>query len=219
MDVDKTMTIQEGLKLKPIFAIPYYGLRGVEIPNIGRDDLPKFLFESGCRIGVEIGVDQGEYGIKLCKAGLKVYGIDSYVDYKGYKTPESYVSHYEQALKNLKGYDYTIIKKFSMDALADFEDGSLDFVYIDGNHFLPYIAADIFGWDSKLRKGGIMSGHDYAFVKGIGERKMPKVYDGIHVKAAVDACAYIMRVEKLYVLGKRVSKGRDKWRSWFWFKQ
>lgn len=216
------MNIQNGLKLEPTFMLPYYGLKGVEIPNVGRDDLPKFLFESECRVGVEIGVDSGEYGIKLCKAGLKVYGIDSYVAYKAYKAPESYESHYEQALKNLKGYDYTIIKKFSMDALADFEDESLDFVYIDGNHSLPYITADIFGWESKLHKGGIISGHDYAFVRGIRERKMPRIYDGVHVKGAVDLCAYIMRIDKLYVLGRRVTKEkgekRDKWRSWFWIK-
>lgn len=216
------MSIKDGLKLEPTFNIPYYGLKGVEIPNVGRDDLPKFLFESGCRVGVEIGVNSGEYGIKLCEAGLKVYGIDPYVAYKEYKMPESYESHYEEALKNLKGYDYTIIKKFSMDALADFENESLDFVYIDGNHFLPYITADIFGWESKLRKGGVMSGHDYAFIIGLGERKTPRVYDGIHVKAAVDACAYIMRIDKLYVLGRKVTKEkgekRDKWRSWFFFK-
>ncbi len=215
------MSIQDGLKLEPTFNIPYYGLRGVEIPDVWRDDLPKFLFESGCRVGVEIGVNEGEYGIKLCQAGLKVYGIDPYIAYKQYKEPEAYVSHYEQALKHLAGLNYKIIKKFSMDALADFEDGSLDFVYIDGNHTLPYITADIFGWEPKLRKGGIMSGHDYAFVRGTREKEIPKIYDGTHVKAGVDACAYIMRVEKLYILGKRYSKkkgSRDQWRSWFWIK-
>jgi len=216
------MSIQDGLKLEPTFMIPYYGLKGVEIPNVGRDDLPKFLFESGCRVGVEVGVNLGEYGIKLCEAGLKVYGIDPYVAYKAYKDPKSYESHYEKALKNLAGLNYTIINKFSMDALADFEDESLDFVYIDGNHSLPYITADIFGWEPKIRKGGIISGHDYAFVRGQREREMPRVYDGIHVKAGVDACAYIMRVGKLYILGEKVPKKggfRDKWRSWFFFKQ
>lgn len=108
-----------------------------------------------------------------------------------------------------------------MEALADFEDESLDFVYIDGNRTLPYITADIFGWETKLRKGGIMSGHDYAFVRGPREKIMPRVSDGIHVKAGVDACAYIMNVNKLYILGEKdrnKEKFRDKWRSWFWIK-
>ena len=33
------MSIQDGLKLEPTFSIPYYGLKGVEIPDVGRDDL------------------------------------------------------------------------------------------------------------------------------------------------------------------------------------
>lgn len=216
------MNIKDGLKLKPTLNIPYYAKRGVEIPDVDRNDFAKFLFESGYRVGVEIGVDRGEYGIKLCEAGLKVYGIDSYVAYKQYKEPEFYKSHYEEAVKNLEGYDYTIIKKFSMDALSDFKDESLDFVYIDGNHSLPYIAADIFGWEPKLRKGGVMSGHDYGFVRSFRERQVPKVYDGIHVKAAVNACVYIMNVERLYILGEKDPKKgekRDKRRSWFFFKK
>lgn len=151
-----------------------------------------------------------------------MYGVDSYLRYDAYKAEGKYESHFEKAVANLKGYDYTIINKLSMDALNDFEDNSLDFVYIDGNHTLPYIAADIFGWERKVRKGGIISGHDYAVVKGPRERQQPKTYDGVHVKLAVDACAYIMRIPKLYVLGERPKKEgqkRDKWRSWFFFKQ
>lgn len=214
--------IKDGLKLKPSFNIPLLGIKGVEIPDVGRDDFAKFLFENGYKVGVEIGVDRGEYGIILCQAGLKVYGVDSYIRYDAYKAEGRYESHYEQAKKNLEGYDYTIINKLSIDALEDFEDNSLDFVYIDGNHTLPYIAQDIFGWERKVRRGGIISGHDYAVVGGPRERQAPKTYDGVHVKLAVDACAFIMRLERLYILGrrsKREGEKRDKWRSWFFFKQ
>lgn len=216
------MTIKDGLNLKPTHNIPLHGRRAVEIPNVLRDAFPAFLAEMGYKVGVEIGVDKGEYGVMLCKAGLKIYGVDPYVRYDEYKGEGMYTSHYEDAVKNLKGYDYTIIKKFSMDALKDFEDNSIDFVYIDGNHTLPYISQDIFGWERKVRKGGIISGHDYAVVKGTRERQEPKVYDGIHVKFAVDACVYIMRAPRLYILGKRSGKKgveRDTWRSFFWFKQ
>lgn len=221
------MTIKQGLGLDPNFDIPLLGRNGVEIPDVGRDDLAKFLFESGCRVGVEVGIDRGEFGLLLCKEGLKVYGIDPYVSYDGYKdelynSEELLNSRYEEALKNLKGYDYTFIKKFSVDAIKDFEDNSLDFVYIDGNHTLPYIAQDIFGWERKVKKGGIISGHDYAIVRGPRERQEPKVYDGTHVKFAVDSFAYIARIPKLYILGKRrkiEGLKRDQWRSWFFFKQ
>ncbi len=203
------MKIKDGLKLKGKF---------VEIPGAGRNDFARFLFEEGFRVGVEVGVNQGEYGIILCKAKLKVYGVDCWENYDGYKRTGTYVSHYDVAAKNLKGYDYTIIKKYSVDALKDFEDNSLDFVYIDANHTLPYVVADIFGWEKKVRRGGIISGHDYAVIN-FGENKTPRVYDGCHVKVAVNACVDIMKIPKLYVLGERGDKSKDKWRSWFFFKQ
>ena len=212
------MNIKDSLNLGPTIDIPGYGKRVIEIPDVGRDDFAKFLYEYGYRVGAEIGVNQGEYGITLCKAGLKVYGIDCWENYKGYKRVGTYKSHYEEAVQNLKGYDYTIIHKYSMDALDDFDDNSLDFVYIDSNHTLPYIVADIFGWEPKVRRGGIISGHDYAFVKGYGEHTRPMIYDGVHVKAAVDACMYIMRIPKLYVLGEKLSSNRDRWRSFFFFR-
>jgi len=210
------MKIKKGLKLqgKP----RGQKCRTIEIPNAGRDDFAKFLFEEGYRTGVEIGVNEGEYGIILCKAGLKVSGVDPWEEYDNYRRPLGYRSHYEEAVKTLKDYDYTIIKKYSIDALDDFEDNSLDFVYIDGNHTLPYVCADIFGWERKVRRGGIIAGHDYAYIRGYKEKDNPPIFDGCHVKGAVDTCVHIMNIPTLYLLGERYSKTRDQWRTWFFFR-
>ena len=48
-----------------------------------------------------------------------------------------------------------------MDALGDFKDRSLDFVYIDGLHDFDNVMMDLIGWNRKVRSGGIISGHDY----------------------------------------------------------
>lgn len=216
------MKIEEGLKLEPNFEIPLHGRKGVDIPDTNREEFTYFLARSGLKVGVEVGVDRGEYGLQLCKAGLKVYGVDSYVRYDEYKGMGMYENHYDIAKKNLKGYDYTIINKFSEEAVKDFEDRSLDFVYIDGNHTLPYISRDIFMWERKVKKGGVISGHDYAMVRGRREDQDPPTYDGVHVKCAVDASVYIMRIPRLYILGrraKRENEKRDKWRSWFFYKK
>jgi methyltransferase family protein len=202
------------LKLKPP-----KGHRVVEIPDVNRNDFATFLAENGYKVGVEIGVNKGEYGILLCKAGLKVYGVDCWENYDGYKRVGTYHSNKEEAVEALKDYDYTIIHKYSIDAVKDFENESLDFIYIDGNHTLPHIVADIFAWEPKIRKGGIISGHDYANILGSQERNNPKVYDGCHVRAGVNAACEIMKVDKLYVLGQRWSKNRDKWRTYFWIKK
>lgn len=203
------MKIKNGLKLPGRF---------VEIPDVNRDDFAKFLAENGYKKGVEVGVNKGEYGVTLCRAGLKVYGVDCWENYEGYKREGTYKSYKEEAEEALGGFDYTIIHKYSADAVKDFEDNSLDFVYIDGNHTLPYIVQDIFLWERKVKKGGIVSGHDYAMIQGFGERKPNPVWDGCHVKAGVDACVNAMRIPKLYVLGERFGK-RDKWRTWFFFKR
>ena len=205
------MKIEEGLKLEG---------RVVEIPDVGRDDFAKFLFNNGYKAGAEIGVNKGEYGRILCEAGLKMYGVDCWENYKGYKRIGTYKSHYDEAAAYLKGLDYTIIKKYSMDALSDFEDNSLDFVYIDSNHTLPYICMDIFGWERKVKRGGIISGHDYAVIRGFGEHGDSRIYDGCHVKIGVDACVEIMRIPKLYILGQKAKDGskRDKWRTFFFFR-
>lgn len=52
-------------------------------------------------------------------------------------------------------------RKYSDLALGFFEDKSLDFVYIDGNHESPQVDKDVFNWFTKVKPGGILAGHDY----------------------------------------------------------
>jgi predicted O-methyltransferase YrrM len=55
----------------------------------------------------------------------------------------------------------------SMEALKKFEDGSLDIVFIDGNHRYKHVYDDIKGWLPKIRKGGYLCGHNFS-EKNIG---------------------------------------------------
>ena len=132
-----------------------------------RLDLARYFNKLGFKVGAEIGVKKGDYALVLCKEipGLKYYGIDSW----GGDNPKhkNYGKH-EYAKKVLSPYDATLIKKLSMDALGDFENGSLDFVYIDANHRFDYVVSDIIGWTKKVKKGGIISGHDYKVAKTCG---------------------------------------------------
>jgi predicted O-methyltransferase YrrM len=48
----------------------------------------------------------------------------------------------------------------SIDAAALFEDGSLDGVFLDGSHIYEDVLTDIDVYLPKLRKGGILFGHD-----------------------------------------------------------
>lgn len=60
---------------------------------------------------------------------------------------------------NLRGFDrLTIIRKPSLDAAMEFADGSVDMVFIDGNHEYPACLDDMRAWWPKCRV--ILCGHD-----------------------------------------------------------
>ena len=189
-----------------------------EIPDCSRDDLPQFFVDMGFKVGAEIGVYKGEFTKKFLDAGLKMSGIDSwraYYEYLNIRGQKRRNSLYEHTKRLLAPYpNCTIIRKTSMEAVEDFTDDSLDFVYIDGNHLLRYVIEDICEWSKKVRRGGIISGHDYFYEK----REHLNV---IHVPYAIKAFTDAYNVKDWYVLGREESiKGekRDRWRSWMWVK-
>jgi len=193
--------------------------RGVEIPNVGRDDLPEFFREMGYKVGAEIGVYGGEFTEKFCRAGLKMHAIDPWVSFRDYQRRQSKCSAlYEETKKRLKGYDCNIIRKTSTEAVKDFENESLDFVYIDGNHQIKYVIEDIFEWSFKIKKGGCISGHDYFY-----GRPNAGCLGMNHCRYAVDAYTSCYGIKDYYVIGRRKPKTedeiRDRWRSWFWIKK
>jgi predicted O-methyltransferase YrrM len=123
------------------------------------------------------------------------------------------------AVGRLARYNCEIIRKTSMDAVKDFVDNSLDFVYIDGNHKFEYVVNDLAEWSKKVRPGGIVSGHDW--IK-MALSSTTKNNDPIEVQAAVRGFIDAYRIRPLFILGTNaVVEGqlRDKVRSWFWVKQ
>ena len=51
----------------------------------------------------------------------------------------------------------------SVDAAKDVADGSIDVVFIDGDHTLEGCSSDIAAWWPKVRSGGYISGHDWGY--------------------------------------------------------
>lgn len=202
------MKIIDGLKLKG---------RPAEIPDCGRASLPQFFKDMKFKVGAEIGVEYGFFSEELCKAGMKVYAIDpwlKYGDYRNNRVPQDKMdSWYECAVNRLKPYDCVILRKKSMDATEDIPDESLDFVYIDGNHDFKHVAEDIVEWSKKVRKGGVISGHDYIHIE--------RTFDNVHVKWVVDAYTQAFKIRNWYLLGRKEKiegEVRDKQRSWMWIK-
>lgn len=156
------------------YVLKKYNIRTdvIEIPNATRDDLAALAHELDLKVGVEVGVAAGQYSYTLAKANpqMKLYGVDPYIGYDGYRDytrKSTFDGLMENAHKLLDPFpNYEFIRKPSVEASKDFGDGSLDFVYIDANHAEPYVSQDINAWAPKVRKGGIVAGHDYARIKG-----------------------------------------------------
>jgi len=185
------------------------------VPDCTRDELPELFKELGFKIGAEIGVSLGLNLELYCKAGFQMYGIDQWEDYEDEKyRPISWLARrgiitktfddvYRMANERLSKYsNCTLIKKMSMDALADIPDCSLDFVYIDGNHMYGYVAMDLMQWSKKIRKGGIISGHDYYDMKG--DKCIRQVGH------AVDGFIKSFNIDNWYVLGRKHPKEGEK---------
>lgn len=178
---------------------------------IGRyKDFPRLLKELGYKIGAEIGVYRGDYSRWLLRIipGLKLYGIDLWESYPGYK---DFGSHdikeaYDVAVKNTTGYDCTLIKEWSDVAADRFEDESLDFVYIDGNHSYEWCVRDIAKWSAKVKVGGIVSGHDY------DDYRSGKYVELIQVVPAVEGWVRTKHINPYFVITK------NKGSSWFYVK-
>lgn len=189
------------------------------IPDCSRDDLPQFFVDMGFKTGAEIGVYKGKFSQKFLQAGLNMFAIDPWLVYYDFSNPDmikrmDYL--YACAKKNLAPFpNCTIIKKSSMEALADIPDASLDFVYIDGHHIFRYVAEDICEWSNKVRTGGVVAGHDYFFNGALNPARL------CHVAYVVDAYVKSHGITNWYLLGREEKvegEKRENCRTWMWIK-
>lgn len=67
--------------------------------------------------------------------------------------------------KKMEKYGHNLIRETSEVASEQFEDESVDVVYIDGDHTYEGCKADISYWWPKIKPGSILCGHDYQHMK------------------------------------------------------
>jgi len=133
---------------------------------IGRfKDIPKLFAELGYTEGAEIGVYRGSYSETLLKRipNLHLIGVDLWETYRGYKDFSStdIVDAESEARERTKKYNCQMVKGWSDEVAKTIPDESLDFVFIDGNHNYEWCVWDLANWSRKVKKGGIIYGHDY----------------------------------------------------------
>lgn len=146
--------------------------------SIIRATFPEFLKSIGCRTGAEIGVHRGAYTRMFAEHLTGTfYAIDPWVCWPDNicsggayrmksvsgsleKTEQAYLA----AMNRIEKHNHVrVLRQTSVQASITIPDDSLDMVYIDGNHKYPYVIIDLWSYWTKLRDGGIMSGHDLNF--------------------------------------------------------
>lgn len=124
---------------------------------------------------VEVGVWKGHSvsflakEIKKLKYEAKIYAVDLWDNtYKWEDRPKLrgqvpilYDIYNENKKQNGVSDIIIDLKGMSWEMADKFEDGAVDFVFIDADHSYESVVKDINAWLPKIKKGGMISGHDY----------------------------------------------------------
>ena len=117
---------------------------------------------------VEVGAYRGEFAKNSLKTWRGEYFlVDTWAHRKddelmGLHDKNHFLEEeWEEIYQAAKSSGGILLKGYSVDMAKTFEDGSLDWVFIDAGHDYVNFTKDVFAWWPKLREGGLFSGDDY----------------------------------------------------------
>ena len=156
---------------------------------------------------VEVGSWKGQSAAYMAEKiieqdkNIKLYCVDTFegsVDEKGHQNDEDVKAKrlldvFHSNMSPFVGH-YEAVQTTSVEAAKQFEDESLDFVFIDALHTYEAVCDDIDAWLPKVKKGGYIGGHDYNHppVRKAVKKKLPShTWDpGAEPKAHVKTWQY-----------------------------
>lgn len=138
--------------------------------------LPDVLNSKGKNlIGCEIGTHNGwslVWLLKNCDISL-MYVIDPHKEYNDEPYGQNFAltAAKRNWIKNTESFKDKIqlIEKFSVDAVEDIKDDSLDFIFIDGDHSYEAVKLELNSYYSKIKTGGVFAGHDFELFDGVSK--------------------------------------------------
>jgi dTDP-4-dehydrorhamnose reductase len=157
---------EEKNKVEHIYHQDKFGENWFTYPNLYSSVVERF--SSGAKF-VEIGSWKGKSSAYMA---IEIANSDKDIDFCCVDTWQGGEEHqnfdclsslYETFINNMKPVEnyYRYLKMTSLEAVEQFEDNSLDFVFIDASHEYEDVKADILAWIRKVKPGGILAGHDY----------------------------------------------------------
>jgi hypothetical protein len=114
-------------------------------------ELGAFLGKSACFAGVEI-INSGKK--------IKYDVVDHFL---GSKNDPAGNNCKDECVKNIVPVNsvVTLVNLPSIEAAKLYNDNSLDFIFLDGDHNYKGIKSDLIAWYPKLKSGGTFAGHDH----------------------------------------------------------
>jgi len=153
-----------------------------------RDQFPAYLNARGLTgTAVEVGVAEGKYAARFLSEwrGRQYVMVDQWKHIDGYDDPMNgpdaeHEERYSQAMRVANEHNgrTLVMRMDSVAAAAAFDDKSLDFVFIDGDHSYEGAVRDIHAWGPKVKPGGILAGHDYVTSELFGVRRAVAGFGG-----------------------------------------
>ncbi len=129
------------------------------------------LTELNCKALCEVGVWKGEFAETLLKnlGAIESYTlIDPWKNLPNWNKPANksdieFEKIHDEAMERVSPYKDKIIelRDSTKNASKKIENGSLDFVYIDGDHTLRGITIDLNSMLAKVKKNGFIGGDDF----------------------------------------------------------
>ena len=110
------------------------------------------VYQTG--VGVEVGCEQGYNAVNILQDwDGRLVCVDIWRD------KNNFLREFIRNTKGLKAFPF-VCDSVAASEIYDVE--TFDFVYIDDDHSYDGIQRSFNAWFPKVRKGGIISGHDYA---------------------------------------------------------
>ena len=127
------------------------------------------LFPTGSHF-VEIGCWKGKssvfMAVEIINSGKKIKFdcIDTFIEKDSHLDLEMNLV-LNEFKKNIEPVNHIInlIHADSSTTAANYQDESIDFIFIDGDHSYEGVIKDLKAWIPKIKKTGVISGHDYGW--------------------------------------------------------
>ena len=164
---------------------------------------PRIIVEVGSWLGKSTSV-LGQYAKE---SGGIVFAVDWWQDNPEVGLMTDRMDVFNQFKDNMKelGLDRVVIPMpmLSFQAVEPIADNSIDMVFIDANHRYSSVKEDIDNWLFKVKRGGVMCGHDFEDFRYDEKYIEQDVHDHKHhgvIKAVTETFRKVQQEERMWLV-------------------